>query len=724
MRRLLLLLLMLLSLEFAHAGTDPRLQQALSNWQQGQTLTVAVIGGSITTGYAASPPRQQGWAGQLQRWLLAQPGRGKLSFINAGVSGTDSAAAVQRLDAHVLDAQPDLVIVEFGVNDEWLDPATRRSSYEGLIRRLLSAPKPAAVLSLHLTQQGNQARGALEEQLRIARHYGLTQLDFGAWMQARVAAGQGDWGQLYDEPVHPNQRGHDAIAAALFEVFTAALAAPPGTAPPLPFALHGRDHEFTRTWAGDQLQPYVNRGFTRGGEVHPEWPHQQAGWVARTDDATASFLVWGRQIAVFHAESEHYRNLEAWVDDGPVVTLRGQVPERRGYLGWSHTPVGRDLEPGPHLLHVRVKRDEWQGSGRPASMLAVMAAGLQGVELQHFDFERKGAGGAGLIGTDAPELQYIGRMERKRVEGQAAVRLSWSGNELRARFTGESIAFSFEPHGVSYYTVWIDQQPHRLHLRGERGEWVLSKTLPPGAHELRLVKRTEGSQGDATLLGLRLSPGGRLLPPPPARPLRLVVYGDSITAGACNGDLGADQYEDLSTHDGTRAYGAITAERLGADYFGQAVSGIGLTATWHDMLQHQVWDRVAPRLDAPIAPPDPVKPEIVVINLGQNDHGFPNSMGQKLSPEFGARYLDFLRQVRQRHPGARLVIAVGGMTAWKDEPRLAKALDDAYQTLRAEGDPLVWRYNFQAFAYAHPRIDVHAQMADELTHFLRTEVLK
>ena len=36
MRRLLLLL-MLLSLELAHAGTDPRLQQALANWQQGQT---------------------------------------------------------------------------------------------------------------------------------------------------------------------------------------------------------------------------------------------------------------------------------------------------------------------------------------------------------------------------------------------------------------------------------------------------------------------------------------------------------------------------------------------------------------------------------------------------------------------------------------------------------------------------------------------------------------
>ena len=50
-------------------------------------------------------------------------------------------------------------------------------------------------------------------------------------------------------------------------------------------------------------------------------------------------------------------------------------------------------------------------------------------------------------------------MERKRASGRAAVRLSWSGNELRARFTGESIAFSFEPHGVSYYTCGSTSSP-------------------------------------------------------------------------------------------------------------------------------------------------------------------------------------------------------------------------------------------------------------------------
>jgi hypothetical protein len=46
------------------------------------------------------------------------------------------------------------------------------------------------------------------------------------------------------------------------------------------------------------------------------------------------------------------------------------------------------------------------------------------------------------------------------------------------------------------------------------------------------------------------------------------------------------------------------------------------------------------------------------------------------------------------------------------------------QTLRGEGDAQVWSYRFRAFAWAHPRIDVHAQMADELTEFLQAEVLK
>ena len=49
---------------------------------------------------------------------------------------------------------------------------------------------------------------------------------------------------------------------------------------------------------------------------------------------------------------------------------------------------------------------------------------------------------------------------------------------------------------------------------------------------------------------------------------------------------------------------------------------------------------------------------------------------------------------------------------------------DTVRQMGAEGDTRVWQYTFDAFAWAHPRIDVHALMADELTAFLRQEVLR
>jgi len=465
----------------------------------------------------------------------------------------------------------------------------------------------------------------------------------------------------------------------------------------------------------------------RGGPVHPEWPGQAPGWTSSDDTAEASFLVWGREVALFHAESEHFRNLEAWVDDGAPVTLQGHVPERRGYLGWHYTVVGHGLEPGAHLLHVRMKRDQLSGSGRAASITAVMAAGLLPPALRPSAFEAAPANrtpeGWHFVRADDTRLAWVGRFDTR---DPAAPVMAWSGSELRARFSGTKLALRLAAtRGVSHFGVEIDGRRHALVLQGEGArDWQLKEPLPPGPHTLRVIKRTEGLMAEARLLGLLLAADGRLLDPPPAAPLRLEFYGDSITAGACNGDLGTDQYEDLSTHDGTRAYGALAARQLGADYVGIAISGTGITRTWGDLLMPQVWDRVAPRLDTALAPVGTRAPDVVLVNLGQNDHGLPASRGEPFAADFGARYLDFVRQLRRRYPDAKLVLLLGGMSAWKEQPALQKALADTAARLRADGDARVWTYTFQAFAWAHPRIDVHAQMADELTIFLREQVLR
>ena len=365
------------------------------------------------------------------------------------------------------------------------------------------------------------------------------------------------------------------------------------------------------------------------------------------------------------------------------------------------------------------------GSGRPASFIAVMVAGLLPPALQASDFDATPPTDTGwqFVRPTHVALRYVGRFDI--TTKPHAPLLSWSGSEIRARFTGTRLALRMASvYGVNHYTVEIDGRRHRLSLRGEgQRDWRLREPLPPGTHTLRLVKRTEGSQAEARFMGLLLSPDGHLLAPPPERSLRLEFYGDSITAGACNGDMGTDQYEDLSTHDGTRAYGALVATRLGADYIGIAVSGIGITRTWDSLLMPQIWDRTAPHLESPVAPVGDHPADVVIVNLGQNDHGFPASRGEPFAADFSERYLAFVRGLRQRYPQAKLVLTIGGMSAWKEQPALERTLIETARLLKSEGDQRVWTYRFEVFSWAHPRIDVHAQMADELETFLRDKVL-
>lgn len=722
---------------------EARLVRALARLKGG-ALKVAAIGGSITTGYAATSPPDQGWAGLTAAWLqgMAKARGGRLEFVNLGLSGTDSAAGAQRVAAQALDTGVDLLIVEFGVNDLALDAAVRARSYEGLLRQALRAKQHPAVLTLHLTlQHGREAEASALHQA-IAAHYDLARVDFAAWVHAQRL----DWAELYDEPVHPNTAGHRAIARAVCATLAAAAAAPPpvGELASLPPPLHDSEFESVRSFgwrglvtaaavdAGPGLQVLQRRGFVRGGEAHPEAALRPAappeGWTTTRDDAALDLLVRGRQILLWHPTSEHYRNLEAWVDNGPRVPVRGHDPSRRGYLGWAVTPIALDLEDDLHLLHVRVRDDEWRGSGRSATIAAVHTAGVAGRAPARFDelddaMEESGwalhpAGRAQLTSVtrpdpDLPELPL----------------LAWTHAQVRARFTGTRLGLRLQALlGTPWFELRIDGRRHRLGLvPGSTRDYLLREPLAEGEHELELTKRTEASSTQARLHGLLLAPGARLLTPPAPRPLRIELYGDSISAGACNGDAGADQYDDLSTHDGTRSYGALAARALGADYLAMAVSGIGISASWADAPRlPELFDRLLPTPSAPrvsAGEPGQRAPDVLVLNLGQNDQGWTQAQGRHFPFDYRARYVALVRALRIRHPQAHIVCALGGMTGWRASAALLHEWQAAVDELRAQ-DTRVHRLLFQACTDNHPRIDTHARLAQELERFLRDEVLR
>ena len=78
----------------------------------GAAVKIGYLGGSITA--------QNGWRPKTLAHFQKTWPQAKFSEINAAIGGTGSDLGVFRLKQDVLDHQPDLLFVEFAVNDAWL----------------------------------------------------------------------------------------------------------------------------------------------------------------------------------------------------------------------------------------------------------------------------------------------------------------------------------------------------------------------------------------------------------------------------------------------------------------------------------------------------------------------------------------------------------------------------------------------------------------------------
>ena len=138
-------------------GNPARLQIALDKARKGEETTIAFIGGSITQGAGAIPINTKCYAYETFRKLCEYLGLGteqNFHFIKAGVGGTPSELGMIRYERDVLRVgedgkslinPPDIVIVEFAVNDE--GDETKGECYDSLVRKILMEKnKPAVIL--------------------------------------------------------------------------------------------------------------------------------------------------------------------------------------------------------------------------------------------------------------------------------------------------------------------------------------------------------------------------------------------------------------------------------------------------------------------------------------------------------------------------------------------------------------------------------------------------
>jgi lysophospholipase L1-like esterase len=289
--------------------------------------------------------------------------------------------------------------------------------------------------------------------------------------------------------------------------------------------------------------------------------------------------------------------------------------------------------------------------------------------------------GPPAAGVVAAGVRWFGRIDTSNAAGP---RFSWSGNGFAARFSGTGLAAQISDSGAFIFKAVVDGQPQPTFIAAAgQGTYPLATGLPAGTHTVELYRQTEGSQGGSQLLGLTVT-GGALLTPPPAPGRLIEIIGDSISCGY--GTLGtiadADCFASESHWD---TYGAVTARALGADLSTIAVSGQGAYRNYGGDMNNtlpMVYTRALTN-DAAPAWDFRTQAQAVIINLGTND--ISNNKGDP-GAGFLQAYLGLTQTVRARYPSALIVCVIGPLLSGTDLATIRGYLSMVVAMRRAAGD--------------------------------------
>ena len=153
-------------------------------------ICVAYLGGSITLA--------EGYRIKVTQWLREQWPEVEVSQINAGIGGTGSVLGAFRLENDVLRYNPDLIFVEFAVNDcEHTSIGQCQSAMEGIVRKIWNHDIDTDICFIYAINQ--QIKAAIEqgrdfwtiqEMEQIAEYYGIPSINMGIEVVCLEKAGR------------------------------------------------------------------------------------------------------------------------------------------------------------------------------------------------------------------------------------------------------------------------------------------------------------------------------------------------------------------------------------------------------------------------------------------------------------------------------------------------------------------------------------------------------
>lgn len=188
-------------------GNNYRIKKVIEKARAGEDVTIGFIGGSITE--APYLGNKKSYTKLVYEYFKDTYGTGdNVHYVNAGLSGTPSILGLIRSDRDLFSKEPDLVFIEFAVNDgtEQID----NTGYESLIQKTLRQEnEPAVIILYSVFEWGSSCQN---NQNSIVYGYNLPRISMRNAIWNYIDSGELKWSDWADDYVHPNEWGHSMYA--------------------------------------------------------------------------------------------------------------------------------------------------------------------------------------------------------------------------------------------------------------------------------------------------------------------------------------------------------------------------------------------------------------------------------------------------------------------------------------------------------------------------------
>ncbi len=195
-------------------------------WPNNRTINLVFHGHSVPSGYFKTPVVNtlDSYPYLLLKKLKERYPYAVINVINTAIGGENSLKGAKRFDSDVLTHKPDVLFIDYSLNDLGIGLNKSYEAWDEMINKSLKQNIKVILLTpspdqrINIQEAKNELGQHRNQVVKLAEKYGLGLIDSYNLFKEKVIEGD-SLSDYMSQINHPNKKGHQLIANELYKYF-------------------------------------------------------------------------------------------------------------------------------------------------------------------------------------------------------------------------------------------------------------------------------------------------------------------------------------------------------------------------------------------------------------------------------------------------------------------------------------------------------------------------